>query len=59
MSRTIHDLSDTVMLVYKCTRRQAVEFLHTDIPEKEFFSDVTLTGYVSWPEDENLNNLNE
>lgn len=52
MTRTIHDLSDTVMLVHKCTRRQAMEYLHSDVGEQEFFSNIHLTGYVIYPEEE-------
>jgi len=55
MSRTIFDLSETVMLVHECSRRQAIEFLHSDVPALQFFSDVQLTGYNSYPEDEPYN----
>lgn len=54
----IHDLSETVMLVHKCSRRQAVEFLHSSVPEQQFFTDVQLTGYVSYPEDEAFHDPN-
>lgn len=60
MCRTIYDLSDTVMLLHKCTRRQAMEYLHSDKSEQDFFSDVGLVGYVSYPCDDlekDINNL--
>jgi hypothetical protein len=55
MSRTIYDLSETVMLVHNCTRRQAINFLNSEESAEVFFSDVQLTGYVSYPEDEEYN----
>ena len=54
MSRTVEQHCESVMQVYKCSRRQAMEYLHSDLTPKEFFSDVQLTGYVPFPEDEDI-----
>ncbi len=55
MGRSIKQMSETVMIVHKCSRRQAINFLNSELTAKEFFSNVELTGYIPYPEDEDIN----